>query len=159
MSHKIWSKKDKTYLKENWGILACKEIAKKLARTEDSIYKKASEMELRVKDKQGVSCREAEDISGFNKGTILKAMINDGITENEWKRLTPKKIEKLVENIMQYESMSSVCKRHGLTKYQLKQIIDYYRVSNYSETRVMKLKSGEIDEAIEKYKKRRCVSF
>lgn len=151
MSGKAWTRKELIVLKKNWGILKCSEIAEKLNRTEDSVYWKASKLNLRVKDKQGVSCREAEDISGFNKGTILKAMIDSGISEGEWKRLSPCKIKKIVESFMEYENMNSVCNRHNLTKYELKKVIDYCKVNNYSSSRVMKLKSSEIDEAIKRY--------
>jgi hypothetical protein len=153
MSGKWWVKKELAFLKKNWGILSGPEIADKLNRTEESVYCKASELELRVKDRQGVSCREAEDISGFNKGTILKAMIDSGVSEGEWKRLSPCKIKKIAESFMEYENMNSVCSRYNLTKYELKKIMDYCKVNNYSSSRVMKLKSSEIDDAIQKYKR------
>lgn len=151
MSGNKWSRKEINFLKKNWGIINCSEISSKLNRTENSVYWKASKLDLRVKDRQGVSCREAEEISGFNKGTILKAMIDNRISKGEWKRTSPYKIKKIVESLMKYENMNSVCNRHGLTKYELNKVIDYCKVKNYSSSRIMKLKSDEIDEAIKKY--------
>lgn len=50
--HKRWSKEEEDYVKNNWGRIKTKDIARKLNRNTSSVYRKATRLNLKMSDEE-----------------------------------------------------------------------------------------------------------
>lgn len=71
----FWTKDEEIYLREKWGILSLDVLSKKLKRTKDAIYTKASKMNL------GSSLQATGD---FTTGELCEMLSVVGTTVHRW---------------------------------------------------------------------------
>lgn len=65
-----WSKKDQDYVLFYWDSKSIREIAKELNRTPHAVHKKAVELGIRAKHREGMSLQAFSKMSGFAPSKI-----------------------------------------------------------------------------------------